>query len=547
MSRPPSWARQMLLLWGLRRRLARGGAERGLGGLLSKGGLFVLLGTGLLFARLTFALLTSEPVVEDNHLTLFLLLLLGFLASTLQILWPVVTATVDDAAEISRFNAFPIRPRQLFFASLLASLVEARTFPIWGALFGAAAAMVTRGTSALIAFPATLALGFASGAWGRAMLHVLLDLLRSRRSAEAMGGGLLILLFLTALVPPPDLSWFKTLRLGAEGVDSQLMAGATVVFTILPTGAWGWALFMGTIDVPVGAILAIAGLLVTGGIGAGVAWVFLARFHRHAARALPHFQPGRRTRRAFASPSLFLVLAERELRDVLLNPRVRVMAALPFFLTILLKLVGARALAETLWATRADAWLMGAVAAYGTVVLGGGLAQNAFGYDGHGAAALFAAPVAPSLLLRAKNLVHGGAAMLLSIALIAFYALLIEVPSAWITLAVLGSALWQAAWFVAVGNLLSVLFPVRFNASLKRRDRAPPPSVAVGLVATGFSLLPLTLVLRSGMFATSPVAALAFVWLFVPLGFAFRAASERRALQLLQNRRADVLRAVGHG
>ena len=200
-----------------------------------------------------------------------------------------------------------------------------------------------------------------------------------------MGGGLLLLLFAAAFVPPPDLSWLQGLTAGTPQVDSRLLAGATFLFSLLPTGAWAWALVTGAGDAPLATAGFLLWLALATLLGASLAWLLLARFHRHAGRALPRAGALSSTRRAFRSPATFLVLVEREARDVLLNPRVRVMAALPFFLTILLKLVGARALAVAALGPQADAWLMGGVAAYGALVLGGGLAQNAFGYDGHGA------------------------------------------------------------------------------------------------------------------------------------------------------------------
>lgn len=539
---PPAAWRQMLLLWKLRATLARGALGRGTSSLPALAGLVTLGGASVLTARGTWLLFTHELVTGDPPLSLFLLLLVGFLTSTLWALWPVVTATVDDAAEVSRFASFPIAPERLFLASLLASLAEPRALPLWGALVGSSAAMVSRGASVGLAVAATVGLALCSASWGRAGLHALLDVLRSRRSAEAMGGGLLLLLFAAAFVPPPDLSWLAGLTGGAPQVDSRLLAGATFLFTLLPTGGWAWALRSD--QPPVLSYAFLVGLALATILGASIAWLLLARFHRHAGRALPRTYADASARRAFGAGSLFLVLIEREARDVLMNPRVRVMVALPFFLTILLKLVGARALADAALGAHADAWLMGGVAAYGALVLGGGLAQNAFGYDGHGATMLFAAPVSPALVLRAKNVVHAGGAVVLSAALIAFYSLWIATPPLWALVACTAAALWQALWLVSVGNVLSVTLPVRFSPSLKRRDRPPPASVAMGLLAAGLAVLPGTLLLRT--FAPQPPSwwALALVWLLVPFGFALRGVSERFAMTLLSTRRPQVLRAL---
>lgn len=541
---PPVAWRQMLLLWKLRAMLARGALGKGRASLPALAGLVTLAIVSVLTSRGAWLLFTHESVATDPPLTLFLLLLVGFLTSTLWAMWPVVTATVDDAAEIARFASFPIAPERLFIASLVASLVEPRALPLWGALAGSSAAMVSQGAAWPVAAVATLGLALCSAAWGRAGLHALLDVLRSRRSAEAMGAGLLLLLFAAAFVPPPDLSWLKGLTGGAPQVDSRLLAGATFLFTVVPTGGWAWALRSSALAQPWGVFAFLCSLAMATALGTTVAWLLLARFHRHAGRALPRAGAPSSSARAFGTTSLFLVLVEREVRDVLLNPRVRVMAALPFFLTILLKLVGARALAEAALGGQADAWLMGGVAAYGALVLGGGLSQNAFGYDGHGATLLMAAPVPPSMVLRAKNVVHAGSALLLSLALIAFYSVLIATPPAWALVAACATAPWQALWLVSVGNVLSVLLPVRFSPSLKRRDRPPPASVAAGLVAAMIAVLPGSLLLRSFAPHEPPWPALVAMWLCVPAAFWLRGASEKLAMRLLSTRRSQLLRAL---
>lgn len=541
---PPAAWRQMLLLWKLRAMLARGALGRGGASLPALAGLVTLAVASVLTCRGAWLLFTHESVTSDPPLTMFLLLLVGFLTSTLWAMWPVVTATVDDAAEIARFASFPIAPERLFIASLVASLVEPRALPLWGALAGSSAAMVSQGAAWPVAVAATVGLALCSAAWGRAGLHALLDVLRSRRSAEAMGAGLLLLLFAAAFVPPPDLSWLRGLTGGAPQVDSRLLAGATFLFTLVPTGGWAWALHNSAANAPLGAIAFIVSLGMATVLGTAVAWLLLARFHRHAGRALPRAGSPASSARAFGTTSVFLVLVEREIRDVLLNPRVRVMAALPFFLTILLKLVGARALAEVALGSQADAWLMGGVAAYGALVLGGGLSQNAFGYDGHGATLLLAAPVPPSLLLRAKNVVHAGCAVLLSLTLVAFYTLLIGRPAGWAIVAACAAAPWQALWLVSVGNVLSVLLPVRFSPSLKKRDRPPPASVATGLVAAAIAVMPGSLLLRSFAPHAPPWPALLALGLCVPLAFWLRGASEKLAMRLLATRRAALLRAL---
>jgi ABC-2 type transport system permease protein len=389
---------------------------------------------------------------------------------------------------------------------------------------------------------ATVSLSLCSVIWGRVGLHMLLNVLRSRRSAETLGGGLLVMLFGAAFVPPPDLSWIRDFNTAAPVVDDALLRGAIDVFTLLPTGGWGTALFFDANRQRRWVPAAFLYLIIAIVVGYILAYWLLARFHRRAARALP--QRVEETKRAhpFRHTSLNRVLIERELRDLWLNPRTRMTLALPFFLSILLKLVGARALAAEFVGPLADAYLIGGVASYGAFVLAAGFSQNAFGYDGGGAQLLLLAPVQPRDVMRAKNLVHGGVALTLCLVLIAFYAIYIAIPPPWMLLLAVSNAAFQVLLFVALGNLLSILAPRKFHPSLKRRDRASALATSVGLGAASLAVMPALFVVRHADVSWALVAS-AIVLLPV-LGWWLWKLSLPAALTLLSTRRAELLRAV---
>lgn len=536
---------QLVLLWRLRVTLARGGLPQGTALVPAALGFAALAGSAGATAVGMHALLGSAPVAADPTLGLFLLLLTGFLASTMWIVWPVVTAGVDDAAELSRFALFPVSSGRLFFASVVAGLFEPRTLPLWGALFGAGLAVQeTRGGHLVALCAATVLLAFTGVVWGRVGLHLVLNVLQNRRSAEAMGAGLLVMLGLSALVPPPDLSWLRDVSGGLAAVDGHLVAGALFLFTALPTGAWAWLVVADASGRPLVGLLFGSYLVCTATVGYVLALVLLERFHRRAGRALPQAVAPVEHRRAFRGGTLFLVVAERELRDALQNPRVRLMLALPFFLAILLKLVGARALSTALAGEQADAWLVGGLASYGSLVLAAGLAQNAFGYDGGGATLLLGAPVDPRTILRAKNAVTGGLALAASAAIVAFAALYLGRPALWVLLLVAPNTLFQVLVLLAVGNVLSVVAPRRFHPSLKRRDKASPVAMAAGLAAASLAVLPGSLLLRlCAPVAPSPALVALFWGLPVGAALAWRWSLEV-ALRLLRTRRSELLRAV---
>lgn len=542
--RLPSLASHLALLWGLRLKLLLGALPRGGALVVPMVAVAVLGGVTLAAARASHAVFVSEAVLAEPSLLAFLLLLLGFLAGTTWAAWPVVTATVDDSSELSRFALFPVHPARLFAASIAAALVEPRTLPVWGALLGAGFALHENlGVPLPLVVLAAFLLALASVAWGRAWLHVLLHVLRHRRSAEAMGAGLLVALFGAALVPPPDLSWLKDVASGTPTVDSRLLAGATALFSLLPTGGYAWTQ-LGAAQGWWGVVaLAVAYPLIAIVSGLALAYVLLVRFHRSAGRALPRSGIEGSAPRAFSDGSMLALFVERELRDIARNPRARLMVALPFFLAILVKLVGGRALAEALVGDRADAWLLGGIVSYGALVFGAGFAQNAFGYDGHGASALLVAPVPLRTVIVAKNIVHGGLALVLSTALGLFYALYVGMPAGWTVLLVAANALWQTGLLVGMGNVLSVLLPRRFHASLRRRDRPPPASIAAGLGAAAIAVLPGSWLLRSGTAPSGVVLGL--VALLLPVaGFVAWRVSLDVSLGLLATRRAALLRAV---
>jgi ABC-2 type transport system permease protein len=542
---PPRWWKHLWLLWGLRLTLARGSLGKGVAILPAIVGMVVIGGATFGAFEGTYALFESDAVATDGRLRLFLLLLLSFFASTMTISWPVVTASVDDAAELSRFALFPVPPQRLFLASVLSGLFEPRTLPIWGALSGASLALHdTSEASLLVAVAATGGLALYSVVWGRVGLHLLLNVLRHRRSAEAMGAGLIVLLACAAFVPPPDLSWLRHLNAASPTVDDALLQGAIEFFSLLPSGGWAWAILLSALERPGYGALALGYLLAATVIGYVLAYWLLARFHRRAARALPQRLAETRSVDRYGRRSLIAVLVERELRDCWLNPRTRLTIALPFFLAILLKLVGARALAAEFLGPLADAYLLCGLASYGAFVLGAGFAQNSFGYDAGGAQVLLGAPIEPRDVLRAKNLVHGGMAMGLCLFLMAFYTLYIAPPEWGILVIAFTNAAFQVLLFIALGNVLSVIAPRKFHPSLKRKDRVSGLATSVGLGAASLAVLPGWLLLRATLAGqASALAAVAFA-LLPAVGWIAWRASGPLAERLLYTRRAELLRAV---
>jgi ABC-2 type transport system permease protein len=234
----------------------------------------------------------------------------------------------------------------------------------------------------------------------------------------------------------------------------------------------------------------------------------------------------------------------REALDLWNNPRARLLVAVPFVLAILLKVLSGRALVVFFAGDAADAWLVSSLCLYGSVVMGATFSQNAFAYDGHGFATFLTAPLDLGLVLRAKNLVHASAGALLALVVALFYGLYFRAGS-WLDV---GCALAGVAALLPVllmvGNLLSVFFPVKYHANLKRRDRVPLLASMLGVGGAALGSAPLGLVLRALHGQPPDARAVAVVLAAAAAAWFAYWSSLPAATRLLERRRELVLRAV---
>jgi ABC-2 type transport system permease protein len=541
---------QMWLLWGMRMRVVSN-RGKGHGPVATAAGVLALASSGTGAAAGIFRLFAHPGVSNAPLLELFLFQLLGFLVAVMWILWPIVTAGVDDSAELSRFATMPVAPWRLFLASTLAALVEPRTLVFYPVLF---AAVLGFTHAHHVAFPwvgfvvGTLPFALFNVAWGRVGMTATLNVLRHRRSAEILGGGVLVALFLCALVPPLDTSWITASAasgsVSVSKMNLEVIEAAVLFFSALPSGSWAISIlttYRHLYRTPV--ILAVY-LFSYAATGFTVAFALLLRFYANTARSgRSEVQVGQ-AKQSFTGVSTFGVLVEREARDLLHNPKMRMLCALPFFLTILLKLVQARDVIRIIGGAHTDVWIIVLLTTYGGVVLAANFAQNAFAYDGQGLLLLFAAPIPLRLVLVAKNVVHGLSSLFMGLLLMSFYAFYVHLPSLPDALAAVATLLLQVVLILAVGNVLSVIAPRKFHAGLQRRDRVPPLTTGGGILAAVLALAPLKLVLSQ-----LPGHALTLPWALgllasVVLAVGIYLLGLGPTLDLFERRREDVLRAI---
>jgi ABC-2 type transport system permease protein len=544
----PGFLRHLWLLWGLRLQI---GLNRGTGKPSKVLAVATFLGSSapaLFFGLVAFGLMRLRPVAESNVWPYFILNLLCFVTTSVWVTWPLLSAGVDDHSELSRYAPFPISPFRLLISSSVASLFEPRALVFYAPLTGAALgyASVNHLRAPWIAVLNYVLFALLCAAWSRVALHAVINVLREKHSAEIIGGGLFAFLFAASFIPPVDTSWLTEVgEVGVSALNINIILNAAVALGRVPPGFFGDSLGQLAYGRLRFALFESAGLALFTALGLWVAYRLLLRFHRQMGRAGPSLKESGQDSNPFARTSTrFRTLVVREALDLWRNPRARLLTCVPFVLAILMKLLSGRDLFVYLLGSSADACLMGGLSVYGAVVISSTFSQNTFAYDGQGFAIFLAAPMELADVLRAKNLVQGAAGLSLALLVSLFYRVYFGFGS-WVDLLCsLASVAAVVPMLLAAGNFLSLYFPVKFHANLKRRDKLPLMASMLGIVGASVGCMPfgwaMKLAGRSGpsMQTAAMIALCAALYvmlyrLLLPL-----------ALRVLEQRRELILRAV---
>ncbi|PTL83564.1 hypothetical protein [Vitiosangium sp. GDMCC 1.1324] len=548
MNRPaaPGFFRHLWLLWGLRLSI---GLNHGSGkNRLLAVGAFLLSSAPAWGLGVTFyGLMRLRPIAESDVWPFFILNLLCFVTSAGWVAWPLMNAGVDDHSELSRYAPFPISPFRLLIASTVASLFEPRALVFYAPLTGAALGFASVHPLRVRWFAVLLYVLFAllNAAWSRVGLHLVLNVLREKRSAEIIGGGFVLFLVGASFIPPIDTSWLTAVgEGGVDKLDMTLIVDATIALGRVPPGLFGDALLELTYGYRRNALINGVGMLFFTLMGLGIAYALLLRFHRNVGRAGPSVKESGDSDPFARTRTRYTTMLVREALDLWRNPRARLLASVPFVLAILLKLTSGRSLFEYLLGASADAWLMGGLCIYGAVVMASTFSQNTFAYDGHGLALLIAAPVELGDVLRAKNVVQGVAASGMALLIGLFYRVYFGRGSALDFLCAMAAVAAVIPVLLAAGNFLSLYFPVKFHASLKRRDKLPLTASMLGIVAASVGCAPFAWALRFAGKNGPEGQTLVMIALCAALNVVLYRALLPLALRLLDQRREIVLRAV---
>lgn len=541
----PGFIQHLILLWGLRLNIGLNKGKRpsrvlAVGSFLFSSAPALFLGLGF------YRLLAWRAVAESPAWSAFILNLLCFVTSSVWVAWPILSAGVDDHSELSRYSSFPISPFRLMFASTLASLLEPRAIVFYAPLVGATFGYLRHHPAPLLLIaPLFLVYAVLNAAWSRVGLHIVLNVLRQQRSAEIIGGGFVLTLIACSFIPPIDTSWLT--QVGTEGVqalDMSIIVNAAVALSRVPPGFFGdglWAAAHGRY-----AITGIDFVLVSlfTGMGFTVAYSLLIQFHQSAGRAGPPVKQGADSDPFRKTKDRARTLLVREALDLWRNPRARLLASVPFLLAILLKLLSGRDLFVFLLGRTADAWILGGLALYGAVVIASTFAQNTFAYDGQGFAVFLAAPMPVGEVMKAKNRVHALAALLLGFVVSTFYVVYFRHGGALEWLIAMAAIAAMLPVLLTAGNFLSLYFPVKFHASLKRRDKLPFAASMLGVGAASVGAAPFVSALKACGTEGPHAGTLMRILIAAAIGWAVYLALLPLAMRLLEQRREIVLRAV---
>ncbi len=541
----PGFFTHLRLLWGLRLEI---GLNTGRHRWLSVLGFLASSAPAVVLGVLFHGLMLHPIIAKSPSWQHFILNLLCFVTTAVWATWPVMSAGVDDHSELSRYAAFPISSFRLMLASTLASMAEPRALVFYGPLVGAAVGytQLHPPSSWPIALGLFVAFTLFNAALSRVGLHVVLNVLRQQRSAELIGGFFVLFLAGASLIPPIDTSWLTLVGTNVAFVPDTIIADAALALGRVPTGWLGHGLIGLGNCWTVKALADFFGLLQLTMLTMVVAYGLLLQFHRQSGgRAGPG--PGAQARQAnpFArTTTLFRTLVLRELIDLWHNPRARLLASVPFVLSILLKLLSGRALFAFVLGDTADAWVLGGLSVYSAVVIASTFSQNTFAYDGHGFSVFLSSPVELGEVMKAKNLVHAGAAFFLALLEIAFYRVYFGHGSLLDVACALLGVLALLPVLLTAGNFLSLYFPVKFHANLKRRDKIPFVASMIGVAAAAVGSAPWGWFLKMRVDEGPDGITVGMMALWAALTWMLYRAFLPRALRLLVQRREIVLRAV---
>ncbi len=472
----PGFIHHIALLWRLRMVMTRNGVNQW--GQYGRAFSIVLVSIpSLLLGGFTFWFMSHPSISSELVVSQFYLNVLCFVTAMLWILWPVLSAGVEDGSERDRYLQFPISETRLLSASIISGVLKPVGFLMFAPLIGASIGYLQgQGATAYgAAFLLLLAFITMCATWSQAGVYLLRDILRAKSNGRALTLTLLVFIAIGMLLPQVDISWLYK-QSGGVGVNVDIeleeFANIANAFSKIPPGYLGEGLYALVEDRTNGFILECVAMFSLALLGILNAKYRLQRSNYKSAsyQSLQQHQwlifSGR--------GGVNKVLAQRELFELWRNPRFRLLAIVPFFLIIVLRLVSADELMFHFFDNISQLWLMAGVGIYAAALILLTFTHNAFAYDGRGLLNLMSAPITPKQILLAKAKVHSMMSLCLGFAACIFYwqYVSVDVSVDWFFVALAGVFVLVPV-VTSFGLWVSVHYPIKFDASLNRRERQP--------------------------------------------------------------------------
>lgn len=448
--------------------------------------------------------------------------------------WTAISLSISDrdALELRRFLVYPIAPGRLYAYGVAASVLGDPFAVFWCLLLGGAfaGAAVARPGAWLV----LLALAYALFAVATVTLVTLVQELFARilrrRGARALaiaavyvGGASLV-------------AWGAGSRRAFE-----LVRGVRALRWVMVPPAFASEAVRALYAGRSGAALPwIAGLAVAAAAAGVLAYRLALR--QALAGGEGSAAHGARAGQGWPLPGRLGGLVEKEAKGLLRHPLAALLAVvIPALAALVGWHVAPRIPAEAGEVVRAIPLLGLALYAH---LATEAFWLNAFGWDRGGARLYVLAPIAAADVLRAKNLAAYGLSLLIFAGAAALLVAAGGAPPAWALAAALALHAGVAPWFLAAGNVVSLLNPRAAAFAVQRGGHLSPVSALAGMAIVSGG---------AGLFAVPVLVALrldepwALVALWAVLGVAgaavYRAVLPATA-RLLERRREPLLAAV---
>jgi ABC-2 type transport system permease protein len=450
--------------------------------------------------------------------------------------WTAVALSLSDrdALDLSRFLVYPLPPSRVFGYGLVTSVLADPFALFWCLLLaGAYAGAAIARPGAWLVLLAAVYVGFvvATAALVALLQELLARLMRGGRARElAIAAVYVGTAFLVA--------W------GGSGGTRSALAGLHAL------GAIRWIAFPPALAAEAARNLyggrALAALPWLGALGLAAALAAWAAYRLALADARSGGEGSRATgasaTEGWRVPGRLGPLVEKEAKYLLRHPLSSILAlVVPALAGFVAWKAAPRIPVEAGEVVRALPLLGFALYAHlATQVFW----LNAFGWDRGGARLYFLAPVDPADAIRAKNTATYALSLALFVACAAALAAVGGAPPAWALAGALALHAGIAPWFLAAGNVVSILNPRAASHGLQRGGRLSPLSVLAGMAIVSSG---------SGLFAAPVLLAIRRdqPWLLVSswlalgaIGAALYRAVLPRLGRLLTARREPLLDAV---